>query len=168
MPMESPVSQSPGDGPHPGGLRAFRRWPPQKKQVVTRFFLLGCSYLAFGIVVDLMLWRRGYTTTSSVYSTSGGISSVTYTGQSGQSVYQVNPGPVTVILILLAGALLVSTLSLARRITRHSSKMSVPGVVAASVVGVVGVLGMMSVGPFLLPLAALLLILAIPMDTFAP
>ncbi len=134
--------------------------------MATRWVLLGCSYLAFGLAVGLMFWPHGYASTSSVYSTNGGTSSVTYTGQAGQSVFQENRGPVTVILIVLASALLVSTLSLARRIARHSSKIGVPGVVAASVVGVVGVLGLMSVGPFILPLAALLLIVAIPMDTF--
>jgi len=166
--MESPMSQPLEGGTYPGGLMAFRGWPPQKKQVVTRYFLLACSYLAFGLAVGLMFWRHGYTSTSSVYTTSGGASSVTYTGQSGQSVFQVNRGPVTVILILLAGALLVSTLSLIRRIARRSNKIGVPGVVAASVVGAIGVLGLMTVGPFILPLAALLLILAIPMDTFSP
>jgi hypothetical protein len=36
--------------------------------------------------------------------------------------------------------------------------------VAASVVGIIAVLGMLSVGPFFIPLAALLVLLAMPMD----
>lgn len=168
MPLDSPISQPLESGPRHTGLGVVKGWPPRKKQVTIRYVLLGCSYLAFGLVVGVMFWHHGYTTTTSFSSAVGGSSSATPIVQSSQSVYQVNPGPVIVLLILLAGALLVSTLSLAFRVARHSPKVSVPGVVAASVTGVIGILGLLSVGPFILPLAALLLILAIPMDKFTP
>jgi hypothetical protein len=164
MSLDSPSSQ-PHDGEvGSGGLGAVKRWPTRKKQVNTRYLVLACSYLAFGFAVGIMMWHRGYTTTTSV----GGTTGTTSTLQSNQSIYQTNPGPVTVILSLMAGALLVSTVSLIRRVARQSPKVDVPGLVAASVIGVVGVLGLLSVGPFILPLAVLLLILAIPMDSFAP
>ena len=142
---------------------SFRRWPARSKHVAVRLSLLGCSYLAFALTLDLMLWRHGVTTISSVNSSSGS-SAVTYTGGVVQSLYEVSPGPITAILVLEATALIVSTLSLGRRVTRRSSKVGVAGVVAAGVIGVVGVVGMLTVGPYILVLAALLLMVALPID----
>jgi hypothetical protein len=120
-------------------------------------------YLVFALVAGLMFWRHGYTRTD-VSSVTDGTISHTFFMQANQSIYQTNPRPVAVILMLLAAAILVSTVSLIRRVSRNSPKISVPGVVVASAIGVVGVLGMLSIGPFILPLAALLLVVALPLD----
>lgn len=143
--------------------RGVRNWPPRQKQVTVRFALLGCMYLVFALVAGFMFWRHGYTRTD-VSSVTGGTISHTFFMLANQSIYQTNPRPVAVILIMLAAAILVSTVSLISRVARNSPKISVPGAVVASAIGVVGVLAMLSIGPFILPLAALLLVVALPMD----
>ena len=139
----------------------------RQKQVFVRYSLLGCTYVVFAIVVALMFWHHGYTRTD-VSSFSNGTITHSYFMLANQSIYQENPGPVTVILTLLAVAILVSSVSLVRRIARGSRELSILGVVVASIIGVVGFLGMLSVGPFILPLAALLLILSTPLDAITP
>ena len=137
----------------------LRDWPIRRKQVAVRISLLGCSYLVFVLTLDLLLWRHGVTTTYSNGSSSG-----TYNGSITHSLYQVNPGPIITIIVVEILGLIVSTLSLWRRIVRGSSKIGVPAVVVASVLGVVGVAGMLSVGPYILVLSALMLMTALPID----
>jgi glucan phosphoethanolaminetransferase (alkaline phosphatase superfamily) len=84
--------------------------------------------------------------------------------QPGSSVYQENPGPVTVILLLMLVAVTASTLSVLYRIVKRSPKLGVTGVVVAILVGIFCVLATLSVGPFVLPLAGLLVVLALPMS----
>ena len=64
------------------------------------------------------------------------------------SVYQDNPGPVTVILLLLLVVAIVSTLSVVYRAVKHSPEVGVVGMVMACVVGAFCFVGMASVGMF--------------------
>jgi len=86
--------------------------------------------------------------------------------QPNNSVYQENPGPITVILLLMLVATTVSTLSVVYRVVKRSPKIGVAGVVVAGLVGAFCVLGIASVGLFILPLAGLLVVLALPMSKF--
>ena len=78
------------------------------------------------------------------------------------TVYQMDPGPVRIILALLGGALVVSTASLLWRVARRTTRVGVTGMAAAASAGAVALLGMLTVGPFILPLAVLLTVLALP------
>ena len=121
-----------------------------KKQVKVRCFLLGCAYLvSVGLAVALF--------TVGGSSAQGG----------GQTVYQADPGPVKMILSGLAVACAVATASVLWRVAHRSPRVGVAGLVAALPVGVMALLGMLTVGPFILPLAALLFVIALPMDTLA-
>ncbi len=81
-----------------------------------------------------------------------------------RSIYDENPEPVTVLLAVLGAACLVVTASLLWRCTHRSPRPGVAGLVAAGGAGVVALLGVFTVGPFILPLAALLFVVALPMD----
>jgi hypothetical protein len=121
-----------------------------KKQVKLRFLLLSCAYLtSVGLVLALF--------------TVGGSSA----GGVRQTVYQADPGPVKMILGGLAVACAVATASVLWRVVHRSPRLGVAGLVAALPVGVMALLGMLTVGPFILPIAALLFVVALPMDTLA-
>jgi len=124
--------------------------PASKKQVVVRFILLGCAYLAAAGLALALFTVRG--------SSDAG---------PGQTVYQANPGPVKLILMGLAVACLVATASVLWRVVRRSPRIGVAGLVVGTLVAVVALLGMLTVGPFMLPLAALLVVVALPMDKLA-
>ena len=121
-----------------------------KRQVIVRFLLLGCAYLAAaGLAIALFAVRGS--------SDSG----------RGQTVYEANPGPVKMILIGLAVACAVATASVFWRVVHRSPKVGVAGLAVGALTGVVALLGMLTVGPFILPLAALLVVVALPMNTLA-
>lgn len=62
---------------------------------------------------------------------------------------------------------IVSTLSVVYRAVKHSPKVGVVGMVMACVVGALCFVGMASVGMFILPLAGLLVVLALQMSKLA-
>lgn len=80
----------------------------------------------------------------------------------GTSVYRENPGPVEAILGGLAGALVVATASVAWRAARHSHRVGVTAMVVAGLAGLVALAGMLTVGLFIMPIAAVLFFLASP------
>ncbi len=121
------------------------RWSPRPRKVALRLVLLGCAYLVWGALALLAVSFRAYN------------------GSSSETLYEVNPGPVRVILALLSVAVLVSTASLWWRVAHRSTKVGLAGMLVGCMVGLVAVLGMLTIGPFLLPLAALLIVLALPL-----
>jgi hypothetical protein len=135
-----------------------------KKQVEVRLVLAACTFLFVAVVAELSFWRHGTTTVTYTHAITGGGTHYTHTVRPNNSVYQDNPGPVTVILLLMLAAAIVSTLSVVYRVVKHSPKIGIAGAVVAGLVGVVCVLGMASVGLFILPLAGLLVMLALPMS----
>jgi hypothetical protein len=121
-----------------------------KKQVMVRLLLLGCAYLvAAGLAIALFVVHGS--------SAWGG----------GQTVYEANPGPVKMILIGSAVACAVATASVFWRVVHRSPKLGVAGLAVGALTGAVALLGMLTVGPFILPLAALLVVVALPMNTLA-
>ena len=93
--------------------------------------------------------------------------SSTGTNGSGTTFYEENPGPAIVLIALSTLCVLIATSSLLARVRARSSRYGTVGMVAAGVLGVAAILGLLSVGPFLVPLAALLIILALPMEEIA-
>lgn len=138
-----------------------------KRQVTVRLLLAICTFLVVAILAGLSFWRHGTTTVPVTHVITGGSTYITYLVEPNSSVYQENPGPVTVILLLLLVMAIVSTLSVVYRAVKHSPKVGVVGVVMACVVGAVCVVGVASVGIFILPLAGLLVVLALPMNKLA-
>ena len=67
----------------------------------------------------------------------------------------------------VAVACLVATASVLWRVVRRSPRIGVAGLVVGTLVAAVALLGMLTVGPFMLPLAALLVVVALPMDELA-
>ncbi|MBW4079689.1 MAG: hypothetical protein HIU84_14545 [Acidobacteria bacterium] len=138
-----------------------------KRQVAIRLLLAVCTYLVVAILAGLSFWRHGSTTVPVTHAITGGSTYITYMVEPNSSVYQDNPGPVTVILLLLLVVAIISTLSVVYRAVKHSPKVGIVGMVMASVVGAFCFVGMASVGMFLLPLAGLLVVLALPMSKLA-
>jgi hypothetical protein len=85
----------------------------------------------------------------------------------GTSLAQVDPAPVTVILAILSLLTATAGIALAVRVSRRSAAPSVPSVACAGLAGALCLLGLMSVGPFLVPTAIFLLVVALPLDAFA-
>jgi hypothetical protein len=138
-----------------------------KSQAAVRLLLAACAFLVVAGVAELSFWRHGTTTVTFMHAITGGGTYITHTVKPNSSVYQDNPGPVTVILLLMLTETTVSSLSLVYRVVRHSPKIGVAGAVVAGLVGAICVLGMASVGLFILPLAGLLVMLALPMSKLA-
>jgi hypothetical protein len=90
---------------------------------------------------------------------------VAFRSRSAPTVYRENPGPVQLILAILAGALLISTASVIWRVVRRSSRFGVAGMTAAALVALAAVAGMLSVGPFIVSIAAVLALLALPLPS---
>ncbi len=138
-----------------------------KRQVAIRLLLAVGTYLVVAMLAGLSFWRHGSTTVPVTHAITGGSTYITYLVEPNSSVYQDNPGPVTVILLLLLVVAIVSTLSVVYRAVKHSPEVGVVGMVMACVVGAFCFVGMASVGMFLLPLAGLLVVLALPMSKLA-
>jgi hypothetical protein len=155
MDREGPPSEvPPGTGIARAAEPADRAARPQ---VRIRVVLLVAAYVVWGGVAALLCAVHG----SSETSVGSGAPEPT----TGLTIYQVNPGPVTVILLGTFVALVVATASVVWRVRHHSPKVGVAAVVAACAVGAVALLGALTVGPFLVPLAVLLVVAALPMDT---
>lgn len=86
----------------------------------------------------------------------------------GQSLDQVNPGPVRVILGGCLVCLVVACVSVAWRVARQVTRVGVTALVATSLVGFAVVLGALTVGLYLAPLGAVLAVAALPMDRLVP
>ena len=138
-----------------------------KRQVAIRLLLAVGTYLVVAMLAGLSFWRHGSTTVPVTHAITGGSTYITYLVEPNSSIYQDNPGPVTVILLLLLVVAIVSTLSVVYRAVKHSPKVGIVGMVMACVVGAFCFVGMASVGMFLLPLAGLLVVLALPMSKLA-
>ncbi len=151
--------------PLPGGRLSSRgrptgrrRWSRRAKHVALRFALLVGAYLVWGATALILSHTNG---SSSVIGSSvnGHITQIT---RAGPTVLQEDPGPVQVILLGLAGALLIATASVVWRVVRRSKKVGVTGMIVAGLVGAVALLGMLTIGMLIIPLAALLVALALP------
>jgi lysylphosphatidylglycerol synthetase-like protein (DUF2156 family) len=81
---------------------------------------------------------------------------------SGVTVYEANPRPVEHVLAGLAGALVVATASVAWRVARHSARVGVAGMTVAVLTTILALVGMLSIGLFVVPIAVVLLFLALP------
>lgn len=136
------------------------------RSIALRFALLLIGYLAWGTVA-LILVRVGAYSGQSQIAIHGHMIQVAHPSF---SVYQVNPGPVRIILGLLAGALLVSTASVLWRVVRRSDRVGVSAMVVAGIAGVMTLLGILTVGPLIAPMAVLFVVLALPIapDHLAP
>lgn len=120
---------------------------PPGKHVVFRLVLLLAGGLGWGALAFLL---------------------VAFRPSSGSTVYQENPGPVEGILVGLAGALLVSTGSIAWRVARRSSRVGVAGMVVAVLAAMVALAGWLTVGLFIVPIAAVLFVVALPIPPEHP
>lgn len=120
---------------------------PPGKPVVLRLLLLLVGYLAWGALTSLL---------------------VSFRPSSGATVYQTNPRPVGCILVGLAGALLVATTSVLWRVARHSARVGVAGMTVAILAAIAALVGMLTVGPFIVPIAAVLVLLALPIPPEHP
>jgi len=150
-----------GDGRPPGPDApdaVSHRWDRRTRQVVVRLVLLAAAYVAWGALAVVLVSLPLYSS-EGVSLVEGRAARVTH---STSTVYQMDPGPVRIILALLGGALVVSTASLLWRVARRTTRVGVTGMAASASAGAVALLGMLTVGPFILPLAVLLTVLALP------
>jgi hypothetical protein len=145
-----------GDGSAPPALpgAGSRR----SKQVLGRIGLLLGAYLCWvALALMLVVVRTG--SSSSVHAVDGHVTRVI---QSDTTLYQVQPGTVRVLLLVTASALVISTASVVWRILRRSPRLGITAMVVGAIVGVGAVLGLLTIGPFIAPLAACLIVLALP------
>jgi len=120
-------------------------------------FLLG-AYLAWaGLAWAMVAVAAG--TSTAVISGTGRPTVITH---SRATLYQSQPGTVRLILTGLAIAVLISTASVIWRIVRRSTRLGITGIVVAGLVGVAALLGVLTIGLFIVPLAAFLVVLALP------
>jgi hypothetical protein len=78
--------------------------------------------------------------------------------ESSTTLYKEQPGTVRNILIALAIALVISTASVVWRVVRRSERLGVTGLIVAGLVGAVALLGAMTIGMSIAPLAAFLVL----------
>jgi heme A synthase len=125
---------------------------------VARFALLLGAYLSWlGLAWAVVSFRAFSSTTIS-----SGTGRATVVTQSSSTLYQNQPTTVRAILIGLAVVLVISTASVVWRVVRRSRRLGVSGMVVAALVGAVALLGILTIGLFIVPLAALLVVLALP------
>lgn len=115
--------------------------------VALRCALLVAGCLAWGALAYLLVWNQP---------------------SSGPTVYQTNPRPVAIILAGLVGALLVETGTLAWRVARHSTRTGVAGMTVAALAAAVAFAGMLTVGLFIVPIAVVLVLVALPLPPEDP
>src|SRR5487761_2063110 len=84
---------------------------PRGRQITVRLALLVALGIAEGSLAWLMFWRHGSTRVT-VTSFIGDTTHTRSLLQANQSIYQENPGPVSVILFVAVAAGLVATCSL--------------------------------------------------------
>lgn len=128
----------------------------RRRQVALRVALLVAAYVYWGLLV--LLWFVSHGGTGTVVGNGGPVL------QNAQTLYEVNPGPVIAILGGTLVTLLVATGSLAWRVARRCARTGVSAMGAAVLVGVVSVLGILTVGPVLVPLGVLLVLVALPLN----
>ena len=137
---------------------APRPWSRRTRHVLLRFALLSGAYLAWGALA----WMMVSVDSGSSTIISSGTGRQTTVIQSGTTLYQEQPGTVRAILGALAVALVIATASVVWRVARRSERLGVMGLIVAGLVGAFAVLGMLTIGMFVAPLAALLVLLALP------
>jgi len=142
----------------PGG--GTGRWSPWARQVTGRVALLGCAYVGGGALALAAVRYHG-SPSYEIATTEGRSTRILLPAT---TLYEKNPGAVQIILMVLAGALLASTVSLLWRALRRSARMGVTGMVAGSALAVVGILGLLTIGLAILPLAGLLVVVALPLS----
>jgi Protein of unknown function (DUF2510) len=135
-----------------------RGWSRRTRQVFLRFVLLLGAYLAWGGLA----WMMVAVHTGSGITVSSGTGRATTITPSSTTLYQVQPEIVRAILMLLAVALGISTISVVWRVVRRSERLGVVGLIVAGLVGAAALVGMLTIGMFIVPLAALLVLLALP------
>lgn len=133
-------------------------WSRRAKLVKVRFVLVGGAVLTWGALVWLTVSVQAGTTTA----VSSGIGRPTVVTQSTTTLYQESPGAVGLILAVLAAAVVTATASVIWRVVHHSERIGITGMVVAVLVGGMALLGMLTIGMFIVPLAVLLVLLAIP------
>jgi len=126
--------------------------------VVLRFGVLVGAYATWGVSAWLAVSVRSYSSTI-VSSGTGRPPTVVTTGS---TLEQADPGSVRTVLAGLALALIIATASVVWRVARRSERVGVTGLVVAGLAGVVALLGALTIGIFLVPIAALLVLLALP------
>lgn len=132
-----------------------------RRQVAVRAVAVGCAWVLTGVLALLAVVER--TATVTAVSVAGvGAAPVRHTAH--QSLYRADPGPVTVLGVGLGLACAVATASLVWRAARRSTRVGATALVAAALTGVAALLGAFTVGPFIVPVAALLVVVALPLD----
>jgi len=137
---------------------SLQGWSRRTRHVLLRFMLLVGAYLAWGVLA----WMFVSVASGSSTITSSGTGRPTTTTTTTSTLYQSQPGVVRLILVVLAVALVVATASVVWRVMRRSERLGVTGLVVAGLVGAFALLGMLTIGPFIAPLAALMVLLALP------
>lgn len=137
---------------------AFRGWSRRTRHVLLRFTLLVGAYLVW----VALAWMFVFMSSGSSTITSSGTGRPTTTITTTTTLYQSQPGLVRLILVVLAAALVASTASILWRVVRRSERLGVTGLVVACLVGAFALLGMLTIGPFIAPLAAIMVLLALP------
>lgn len=127
-----------------------------------RVVVLACAYLTLVAVAVMAVLFSAYSSVSE--PSSGGTGPATMVHIAGATLYQTNRLVVIVILTLMAVALAVATFSFVWRVRHNSTSRGTSGLVAALMVSLVAFVGILTIGPFLFPLAALLMVLALPMQ----
>ena len=133
-------------------------WSRRTRHVVVRVVVLVGAYAAWGALAWLMVSVDTYSSTA-ISSGTGRPTTVT---QSSSTLYQVQPTMVRALLAGAAVAVVIATGSVVWRVVRRSERLGVTGIIVAGLVGAVGLLGMLTIGIVVMPLAALLVVLALP------
>ena len=121
--------------------------------------------------VVLVAYVGGLVVAALVVRGSSSVEIVTANGRSSlrtlpaPSLVEENRGAITVLVAVLLAAAIIATAALVLRAARRSPALSIAGTIAAGVVGTMAMLGILTVGPFLVPPAVLLVLIALPLDT---
>jgi hypothetical protein len=120
---------------------------------------LGLAWLAWGGLCWAVSSLRGEPNVKIYISGAHRVGVVT----PGQTIYQANPGAVSVILLVLALAVVAGTISLGWRAQRSVAGVGAAGLAAGVVACVFAVAGIMTIGPWIVPVAVLLVLVALPL-----
>ena len=85
-------------------------------------------------------------------------------GAAGGGLLDQNGWPVAVLTVVLLGSCLLWWASLHRRVRQRSARLGIGALGAALLVLVVSFLGLLTIGPFILPVALVGIVAALPLE----
>jgi len=134
-----------------------------RRQIVTRLLCLGAAVAWVGVLA--VVFSTVTQSSTEVISSNDGHGIVTRVVSSSPTLVAEDGSAVLVILLLLLLLCAVAAASLLYRHRRGIDGIGIAGIIAAGLAGLLTLLGALSIGLFVAPLAMLLTVVALPLES---